>query len=260
MPLHKVQSDFINSLMTPEFNESSLIEALKPGQRLSPLQQLDVYRRNINGAYQKVLAQVYPACCRILGEDYFNQLCRLYRFEHPSINPDLNGYGEQFPAYLAEHVGQHEELSDFEYLADLAALEWCWHASYFCEDDEVFDFAGLQSLDEARQADVILELGHSICLQQTPYPVISIWQANRVEATSDQLFEHDGSLIYYLIFRQQFEPQIEPLPVEDYNYLQAIHAGQTMSNLIGQYGEALSARLAEFIQRGWITAYHVDTP
>lgn len=258
MPLHEIQSQFMQSLMLPDFDEDLLLKNLKPGKRLLPARQLDVYRRNINGAMQGVLAQVYPACCRILGEDYFNQLCRAYRFKYPSSHADLNQYGEYFPNYLSAHIAEQiEQLRDYAYLPDLATLEWHWHASYYCKDEQPLDFAGLQQLDDLQQSAVIFELADSVSLQQTNSPIIAIWEANRQETSVSQEFEHDGSEIYFLICRQEYEPQIEQLAADDYTVLQAIQAGQTMGELSCKFAEIFGDCLPDFIQHGWISGYRL---
>jgi len=257
MPLHDIQSQFIDSLMRPDFDETALLDNLKAGKCLLPARQLDIYRRNLNGAMQGVLGQVYPACCRILGEAYFNQLCRSYRFKHPSDHADLNLYGEHFPDFLSHHIEENEQLDDFVYLPDLAALEWRWHAAYYASNDAPFDFAGLQELDASQQQAVVFELAVSASLLKTPYPIMAIWQANRQQTTASQEFNHDGSETYYLIHRQEFEPQVEQLSADDYTILQAMQSGKTMAELSHQFAGQVGDRLPAYIQRGWITGHHL---
>lgn len=84
MPLAKTEYAFMDYLIQSQNNETDFLSELCTVGVLTKEKQLEIYRSNINGAHEKVLGQVYPACKNILGEDYFNQLCGLYRIENPS--------------------------------------------------------------------------------------------------------------------------------------------------------------------------------
>ena len=245
----------MQSLLSRSFEDQSLLVELKNGTRLTPEKQLNIYRRNINGAYQNVLAQVYPACRSILGNDYFNQLCRLYRFEYPSTDYDLNTYGYYFSRFLADHINSDERLCEYAYLEDLATLEWHWHLSYFARDDTPFDYAGLEKLTTQQQTQLVFQLSSSFSLHISMYPIITIWLANHDKPDTRQEFEHDGNSISFCIFRKQYEPQIEELNRIDYAYLHAIDAGTPLEQLIDEFGSKFSLRLPIYIQNGWISGF-----
>ena len=100
MPLANIEKSFVGSLLQPQENDTVFLSELLPINSISKEMQLSIYRSNINGAHQKVLGQVYPAILNILGEVYFNQLCRVYRLEYPSMDADLNNYGEKFSLFI----------------------------------------------------------------------------------------------------------------------------------------------------------------
>jgi hypothetical protein len=70
--------------------------------------------------FEGALERTYPVLRRRVGDDYFHQLARGYRARHPSRSGDLHWIGEHFPGYVA-----HTETgTGYEWLAELAALEW----------------------------------------------------------------------------------------------------------------------------------------
>ncbi len=114
---------------------------------------------------------------RRVGADFFRQLARDYRVQHPSQHGDLHWIGEAFPAWLADRMAG----TGYEWLADLARLEWACEASVAAARR---DPVGLESLGRF-DADVLphlaLVLQPSLQLVASPFPIWSVWQANQHE-------------------------------------------------------------------------------
>ena len=90
---------------------------------LSAVQRIEIYRNNSIAARMNALRDIYPVCKVIVGEKCFNSLARHFVLANPSLQSDLNTYGETFFEEL------HQTLTlpgfeEFEYLPDLARLEW----------------------------------------------------------------------------------------------------------------------------------------
>ncbi len=99
MKLQSMQEVFIKQLSQFK-SDAAFLNQLSPTQSLQPEQQIEIYQNNVRGALQGCLAQIYPVCCTILGEPYFKQLAKDYIQQHPSRQPDLNGYGGEFSAFI----------------------------------------------------------------------------------------------------------------------------------------------------------------
>ena len=95
---------------------------LAGGARRAPssAQRLEVYRNNAWQFFLAALERTYPVTQRRVGADFFRQLAREYRAQHPSQHGDLHWIGEAFPAWLADRMTG----TGYEWLADLARLEW----------------------------------------------------------------------------------------------------------------------------------------
>lgn len=262
MPLANIEKQFIEHLLKPGFNETEFLSGLVPVGLLSEEKQLSIYRSNINGAHEKVLARIYPACRNVLGEDYFNQLCREYRYEYPSIDHDLNNYGEYFSLFINQKIEFLPELSEFEYLAELAWLEWNWHSSYFSQNDELFDFDKLALVTEEKYDNLVFLLSHSFSLHSTLYPLLEIWNANKNEIEEEQVFYLPDEEVCFCIMRVDFAPMVKVLDKNQYTLLKSISDSATLSQLHKFYTENneidvddFQNKLISFIEQGWLTGF-----
>ena len=255
MPLESLQHEFTSALLQPEKDVSGFLGLLQSTHSLSVEKQLSIYRSNINGAHEKVLAQVYPACLNILGEMYFNQLCLLYRVTYPSKQPDLNQYGENFPRFIHEQQKKYTELLEFEYLPDLVNLEWHWHNSYFSENDDDFDFPKLMQVNENQYYRLVFCLSLSLSIHRTHYPIYEIWQANTHDADVHQIFSLPENDDHYCIFRSDYMPVIEKISATEYAIMDSILNNTTLDDLVSIYQDELQCHLNTFIQKKWITGF-----
>ncbi len=66
------------------------------------------------------LAVDYPALCKLVGRDAFEDLALAYLARYPSTHPSVRWFGRHLPTYLRdEYRGEDREL-----LAEMAAWEW----------------------------------------------------------------------------------------------------------------------------------------
>jgi hypothetical protein len=73
-------------------------------------QRLDVYRNNAWQFYLTALERTYPVTQRRVGAEFFRQLARDYRVQHPSRHGDLHWIGAAFPEWLADRMAGTDEL------------------------------------------------------------------------------------------------------------------------------------------------------
>ena len=85
-----------------------------------PVANLDIYRNNAAASFRTALELSFPVLRRRVGDDYFRQLAFHYRARFPSRSGDLHWAGATFADFLAAHLRGGE----YQWLADLARLEW----------------------------------------------------------------------------------------------------------------------------------------
>lgn len=248
----------LTQALDPGSDELARMEAmglLNLGGKIQPMDRLHIYQHNVSGVHQRAMEMIFPVCRKVLGEVAFANYCRDYSWTEPTENPDLNQYGESFPEYLAGQIERREELQGYEYLPDLTRLEYLWHASYYAADDGGFDFDNFSRL-QARGTDVVFELGNSLGLLRSDFPVLEIWQQHRIGEES-AVVKSLGRCQYLLIYRREFEPRVIELDENQYALLRGFQRGESL-HFLAEDSVAAGAleSLPGLIEKGWVTGFH----
>jgi hypothetical protein len=257
MNLSTLQKVFTRALDPASDDQAreEVADLLVVGGKLQPLDRLRIYQHNVSGVHQRAMEMIFPVCRKILGEVVFSNFARDYSWAEPTANPDLNQYGESFPEHLAQQIEQRDELLGYEYLQDLTRLEYLWHAAYYARDDNCFDFDGFSRL-QAQGAELVFELGNSLGLLQSDYPILEIWQQHR-NGNAGESVRGITQCQNLLVNRQEFEAHIIRLDLPTFALLQGCQRGESIVSLV-ENRDAASAlgSLANLIDNGWITGFH----
>ncbi len=252
MKLEELQAAFVQELIGQE--QPALRSQIVP-RGMSPLQRLAIYRGNGIAACRKALELIYPVCRTIVGDAFFKQLALQYIEAYPSLQPDLNVYGDAWPDFLQRSITTDTALRDLPYLADLAQLEWHYHAAYYADDDSTIDFVALQQVSTARQGDICWRCSASLAVMQSSYPLYAIWHGNRGERAMDSVPGLEEPQ-YLCIYRKDFELKVELIDSRSYSLLQGILEGQTMTRLLAANGAGdIDRLLPQWVQCGWICGF-----
>ena len=108
--------------------------------RLSPVQQLDIYREQFWLRHVAVMEEDFVSLHTLLGHDAFHELSRDYLTAHPPRSFTLRDLGDELATFLAASP----KYAGDALLADLARLEWCFV--------EAFDASEAPPLDVSRIA------------------------------------------------------------------------------------------------------------
>src|SRR5712692_11309083 len=95
-----------------------------------PARRFAVYRNNVVVGLGKALKSRFPVVEKIVGEEFFAAMARVFVKEQPPRSPLLATYGDDFPAFIAAF----EPARGLPYLADVARLEAARTRSYHAAD------------------------------------------------------------------------------------------------------------------------------
>lgn len=162
-----------------------VLAALAPMGDVPPTRSLDVYRRSVRAAVAQALAELFPVCAELVGEDCFRAIARHHGLEHVSRHPDLARLGESLPA-LIPRLGF---LDGVPYLADMARLELALqHAAVAPDAPPVADPERIADALGERPDAWRLVLAPSATLIRTEHPIRAIWNAHREPERDDSRF------------------------------------------------------------------------
>jgi hypothetical protein len=108
------------SLLGDEAARRFAERAIAGNARVSPIEQLELYRRQFWLRHTDSLVEDFPGVGRILGQAQWERLVEEYLDAHPPSSPSLRDLGER----LGDFAASRTWLDGRDLVADMASLEW----------------------------------------------------------------------------------------------------------------------------------------
>src|SRR5680860_545523 len=96
-PLNELQTGFARAVIDADAAVPPPVTS-HTGRR--PSKRFNVYRNNIHASLISVLQGRFPAVARLVGDEFFAALARVYISKQPPRSPILMEYGETFSRFL----------------------------------------------------------------------------------------------------------------------------------------------------------------
>jgi hypothetical protein len=256
-------------------------EIVKPNDRLTPLERLEIYSRSYWFRVIDCLYDDFPGLAAALGPRAFDKLVRAYLADRPSQSFTLRNLGEGLEGWLQAHP--EYAAKHFDLAIDMIRLEWA-HIEAF--DGEERKPLGPEDLLEPGP-DLQVGLQPHLSLLELGYPVDDL----RIEA-NQWTEEHEGASnapsndrverdrrraarryrrlkrrpIRLAVYRSANVVYYRRLDAGEFELLVALRAGRPVgealeglieSDAIGEDGSALAVSVqnwfAEWARMGWLT-------
>ncbi len=192
--------------------------------------RFDVYRNNVAVGLTQALATRFPVIRRLVGEEFFAALARIYAEVDRPKSPVLAEWGADFAGYL----DRFPPLAAYPYMGDVARIEHARGRAFHAADMPPVDPARLATADPGR---LRLRLHPSVILLPLAHPAVSIWQRNQPGGENLPLAE--GRETALILRDQAFQVPVRALASGDAALVAALLAADTLANA------ALAARMAE---------------
>jgi hypothetical protein len=183
---------------------------------------LATYRRNMFANLHGALASTYPVVRRLVGEAFFREAAERFARAHPPTSGDLNLYGADFAAFLADYPFARE----LPYLPDVARLEWACHESFHAGEASALDAAALAAVAQERQGEIRFRLHPAVRLVASAYPVVSIWEANQPER--DGTPEISTGAEHVIVRREELAVRLGRVAPAQWRFVAALARGETL--------------------------------
>jgi hypothetical protein len=219
------QSAFANALLNPA-------EATPPGLHdpygRPTSKRFAIYRNNFVVGLIEALKASFPVVCRIVGEEFFKAMARLYVLRHLPQSPVLLEYGETFGAFV-ESFGPAASLP---YLRDVARIDRAWLDSYHAPDIPVLSSSAFASISPEQLPDLRFHLHPSARLIPSKFPVFTIWSTNIEDGTPIPVdLEAGGENV--LVCRQSAGVEIYSLSGVEMDFVRSIAEGRSVIEATG---------------------------
>jgi len=198
----------------------------------TPARRFAVYRNNVVMGLGKALKSRFPVVEKIVGDEFFAAMARVFVMAQPPRSPLLTTYGDGFPAFIAAFAPARE----LPYLADVARLEAARTRAYHAADAAPIDTGRLTALDSAVVESIRIDMHPSAEIVRSPYPIVTIWAMNSGEQELAPIADWRGEDA--LVARPHLDVQVRKLPPGGAAFLLVLAAGRPL-------GDAAEAALAD---------------
>lgn len=137
-----------------------------PGVRLSPVEQLEIYREQFWLRHIGALEEDFVTIAYLLGDDRFRDLCHGYLAAHPPTSFTLRDLGDRF----AEFIYRTEPWASDPLLHDCARLEWAFVDAFDAPDAPPLDPVSIAEAPEDAWSGARVVLHPSLQLVAMAHP------------------------------------------------------------------------------------------
>jgi hypothetical protein len=171
----------------------------------------------------EVLAARYPVIRRLVGELSFRIVARRFILSEPPSSAICASYGDHFPRFLRSQGS----AASFEYVADIAELEMGRGKARRAPDVRPLAAEALLPLRAQWLNGLRITLHPSVCLVQSRFPIVTIWENNQCDDENGMIDRWSGEAA--LVARPFFAVEVRRLPPGGYTFVCALSEGQTVA-------------------------------
>jgi hypothetical protein len=192
---------------------------------------IGVYRNNARQTFRLALVASYPVIEALVGADCFAGLAYRYLGSHPSSEPDLQAFGEQFPQFL---YGCYSN-SPYRYLADVARLELATEQVLLQREVAPLDAGALADIPVPDLAQLRLDLSPAARLVASDFPIVSIWRMHTQPGS--EAVALDAGPSHVLVLRRSGDAVLREISALEYQLADRLSRRESISSAF----ESLSA-------------------
>jgi len=146
------------------------LEHIAGNDRVSPIEQLEIYREQYWLRHTGSLVEDFPGVSGVLGQGDWERLIEEYLLAHPPTTFSLRELGQSLPGFAANRDWlEHREL-----IVDMARLEWAYVEVFDAPDARPIDPEKLSRVPENGWERARLVPNPALRLLRVGYPVLEL--------------------------------------------------------------------------------------
>jgi hypothetical protein len=168
--------------------------AIAGNARLSPVEQLDIYREQFWLRHVDSLREDFPTLLHLLGNEAFADLARAYVLAHPPASFTLRDLGVELAAFVAKTA----PWKDDAVLAEAARLEWAFIEAFDAPDALPLDPSTLANASEDAWGNARIRFQPAMQRLSLAYPVHEL----RAKARAGESFDRPAAgRVHVVVYR-----------------------------------------------------------
>ncbi|HVJ20685.1 MAG TPA: DNA-binding domain-containing protein [Polyangiaceae bacterium] len=213
--------------------------------RLSPVEQLEIYREQFWLRHTSALLEDFPGLSGILGQQSWERLAEAYFAEFAPVSYSLRDLGKDLPAFVARATFlEHRDLC-----SDMARLEWAYVEAFDAADVAPLEPARLAAIPDEAWESARLVLGPSLGLLRLRYPVASL-RARLVQHPDESVAIPEPASTLLAVCRQGLQVRTHELTEPAFVLLEQLREGlplvpavESAARILSLSAEALAPEL-----------------
>jgi hypothetical protein len=218
-------------------------------ERLSPVEQLDIYREQFWLRHEGALEEDYKTLAHLLGHDGFHALCEAYLAACPPDSFTLRDLGARLPAFV-------ETWTSDALAGDLARYEWAFVEAFDAPSAPPLDTGAIASASEDDWARACLELAPMLQRVRARFPVDELRAAVQKDENPERPAPKDLCLCVWRGPDAMKYLDVEP---SAFSLLERLAAGESLSLACEavaasdpNVGEKVGGWFQQWAALGWI--------
>jgi hypothetical protein len=199
-------------------------EHISGNERLSPVEQLEIYREQFWLRHTSSLVEDFPGLCGILGQDEWEKLVESYLRAVAPVSYTLRDLGSRLP----EIIEQATWLSHQALCLDMARLELAYLEVFDAADTPPLGPERLGSIPEERLGDARLVVAPSVRLLSLGFPVADLRRRLRYES-GEPVAIPEPSARRLVVYRRELRLWDMPLSPVAFAFLAALSTGRPLA-------------------------------
>jgi hypothetical protein len=245
------QSEFAMALFDPDH---AIPDNVTSHTTRQPFKRFAVYRNNVVTSLVNALRTKFPATERIVGEEFFAAMARVFVTAHPPRSKILHTYGDDFGDFIAAFA----PAAELPYLPDVVRLEAARTRAYHAADAEPLTAAAFQDIDPDRVGSMRFTLHPSLQIVCSSHPVVTIWSMNAGELPLGAI--DDTQAEDALVIRPGLDVIVRMLPAGGAAFVSALANGWRLDEAAAHAADAddrfdLTDNIAGLISSGAVTDF-----
>ncbi len=256
MRLESIQEDFIEALFGGD--KANAARHVIGDDRLDAEQRFGIYRGSVHGILTQAMGTNFPVCKSLVGDKFFDQMCKHFIDQYPPNTSFFAEYGDRF----SDFTRTFEHTQSIPYFHDISRLEWARHAIWHQQENNTFDLSSLTELSEKEQNKIVFKLADAVRLIKSEYRIDDIWFAHQSDDSEHEFLENIDvdQPVKLFIYKNDGIIKISIMnETEDdsifWDFIYAISKEKNLENLAEEFGESLPVLLNQAIQGNWIKTF-----
>jgi hypothetical protein len=234
--------------------EARCQEIVSGNARMSPAEQVDVYREQFWLRHRDSLTEDYPALKHVLGEEPFEDFLRAFLKAHPPRTPSLRDIGADILAFAESYdfAGELRELA-----LDCLRYELAFIEAFDGPDPDPLDAAVIAAVPAEAWNHAVIVMNPCVGRLRLRHAVHHLRFALKAEETPPATPRIEGG-VRVALFRQANVVRFEELPSDAFDLLESLASGLPLVPACARLTESRSDEDVARIQGsigGWFAGW-----